>query len=138
MKEVCAIIRMNKINATKQALVQAGFSAFTAMRVSGRGKRTVSYEVLQAMNQNPEVQPEVLATLSQGPRLMAKRMITLLVPESRVAEALSVLIKTNQTGTPGDGKIFVNPVLEITRIRTGETNEDAIDEMSGSEGVKHA
>lgn len=138
MKEVCAIIRMNKINATKEALVQAGFSAFTAMRVNGRGKRTVSYEVLEAMHQNPHVQPEVLATLSQGPRLMAKRMITLLVPDSRVVDAVDVLIKTNQTGTPGDGKIFVSPVLEILRIRTGETNEDAIDEMAGREGAEHA
>jgi nitrogen regulatory protein PII 2 len=137
MKEVCAIIRMNKINATKEALVQAGFSAFTAMRVSGRGKRTVNYEVLQAMNRNPDVQPEVLATLSQGPRLMAKRMITLLVPDRRVADAVDVLIQTNQTGTPGDGKVFVCPVLEIMRIRTGETNEDAIDEMAGGEGAEH-
>lgn len=138
MKEVCAIIRMNKINATKAALVQAGFPAFTGMRVSGRGKRTVSYEVLQAINRDPNVQPDVLATLSHGPRLMGKRMITLMVPDERVADVVRVLIKTNQTGTPGDGKIFIGPVLEITRIRTGETNEDAIDEMVGEEGVDHA
>jgi len=137
MKEVCAIIRMNRINATKEALVRAGFPAFTAMRVNGRGKRTVNYEVLQAITQDPNVQPDILDTISQGPRLMAKRMITLMVPDNRVPEVVNVLIKANQTGTPGDGKIFVGPVLEITRIRTGETNEEAIDEMAVKEGVSH-
>jgi len=134
MKEVCAIIRMNRINATKEALVKAGFPAFTALKVNGRGRRTVNYEVLQAMNEDPDVNPEVLATLSQGPRLMAKRMVSVIVPDPLVADVVSLFIKINQTGTPGDGKIFVLPVDEVIRVRTGETGAEAIDEMTGDGG----
>jgi nitrogen regulatory protein PII 2 len=129
MKEVMAVIRANKINQTKSALIDAGLPAFTAMAARGRGRRPVEFELLQAINENPAQGAEVLPTLSQGGRLIPKRLISLVVPDERVSEVVQILIKTNQTGKPGDGKIFVLPVSEILRIRTGDTGLAAIDEM---------
>ena len=129
MKEVMAVIRANKINQTKAALVDAGLPAFTGMAALGRGRRPVEFELLQAINENPAHGAEVLPTLSQGGRLIPKRLISLIVPDERVPEVVQTLIKANQTGKPGDGKIFVLPISEIFRIRTGDTGLQAIDEM---------
>jgi nitrogen regulatory protein PII 2 len=134
MKELIAVIRQNRINQTKEALVQAGFPAATAVRALGRGKRPIEPHILEAINQDPANAAEVLPTLSQGGRLYPKRLISLVVPDSKVPLLVQTLIKVNQTGSPGDGKIFVTPVLDVARVRTGESGEAAIDEMNGSEG----
>lgn len=131
MKEVMAIIRINKINPTKQALVDAGFPAFTAIKGVGRGRRPVNFEILQAMNENPSDSVEVLSTLSQGGRLIPKRIISLIVPDKTVPDVIQTIIKVNKTGNPGDGKIFVMPIDDVVRVRTGETGAKAIDEMIG-------
>jgi nitrogen regulatory protein PII 2 len=134
MKEIMAIVRMNKINQTKTALVGAGYPSFTAMKVSGRGKRSVDFEVLQAINEQSTLNSEVLATLSQGPRLIPKRLISLVVPDEKVSDVVDLITKVNQTGMPGDGKIFVVPIEDVVRVRTKETGPAAIDEMSGKNG----
>lgn len=134
MKEIMAIIRMNKINQTKTALVGAGYPSFTALKVAGRGKRSVDFEVLQAINEQSTLNTEVLATLSQGPRLIPKRLISLVVPDEKVSDVVDLLTKVNQTGKPGDGKIFVVPIEDVIRVRTKETGAAAIDEMSGKNG----
>jgi nitrogen regulatory protein PII 2 len=134
MKEVMAIIRQNKINQTKDAMIEAGFSAATAVRALGRGKRPVEPELLEAINKNPRDSAEVLPTLAQGGRLYPKRIVVMIVPDDRVTDLVSAIIKANQTGSPGDGKIFVSPVVDTIRVRTGEEGEAAIDEMNGSGG----
>ena len=131
MKEVLAVIRMNKINPTKQALVDAGFPAFTAAKVMGRGSRPVDFELRKALTDDSAPAPEALASLAQGPRLIAKRMLSMVVPDEAVASVVKTLIAANQTGNPGDGKIFVLPVDDVARVRTGETGAKAIDEMTG-------
>lgn len=131
MKEVLAVIRMNRINQTKQALAEAGLPAFTASRVMGRGSRPVDFEVKKALLDDSAPVPEALASLAQGPRLIAKRMLSMVVPDEAVAPLVKVLIASNQTGNPGDGKIFVLPVDHVARVRTGESGETAIDEMTG-------
>lgn len=119
MKEVMAVIRMNMMNKTKVALSEAGFTSFTATgRVLGRGKGLVDYRVIKGAE---EGRPEALAQLGEGPRMIAKRIITLVVPEEKTKLAVDTIIGVNQTGMPGDGKIFVLPVLDSTRIRTGES-----------------
>jgi nitrogen regulatory protein PII 2 len=122
---------MNKINQTKQALVEAGFPAFTGSKVMGRGSRPVDFEVRKALLDDVAPAPEALASLAQGPRLIAKRMISMVVPEGSVPAVVKALIAANQTGNPGDGKIFVLPVSDVARVRTGETGAQAIDEMTG-------
>lgn len=119
MKEVMAVIRMNKINDTKRALNEAGISSFTATgRVQGRGKGMVDFRILHGAQDGL---PEAIAQLGDGPRLVPKRLITVVVSDDWVDKTVQTIIKTNQTGSSGDGKIFVLPILEATRVRTGET-----------------
>ncbi len=119
MKEVMAVIRMNKINDTKRALNEAGISSFTATgRVQGRGKGLVDFRILHGAEEGA---PEAIDQLGEGPRLVPKRMITVVVSDDWVEKTVQTIINTNQTGSSGDGKIFVLPIMEATRVRTGET-----------------
>jgi nitrogen regulatory protein PII 2 len=129
MKEVMAIIRMNQIAKTKQALVDAGFPSMTAAVVSGRGRQTVDFELCQVINEHPEDSADMLPLLTQGPHLIAKRLISLVVPDERVKEAVDTLIAANQTGNPGDGKIFVMPIYDSVRVSNGESGAMSIADM---------
>ncbi|WP_071516255.1 P-II family nitrogen regulator [Geitlerinema sp. PCC 9228] len=131
MKEILAIIRMNKIQATKEALVNAGFPGFNAVKVAGRGQQALDAEVIQALNNHPEDTNEVLPLLAHCPRLIPKRLVSLVVPDEQVSRAVDTLIQANQTGNSGDGKIFVLPVFDSVRVRTGEVGRVAVDEMTG-------
>jgi len=125
MKEVMAVIRMNKINETKRALAASGISSFTATgRVLGRGKGLVDYRILHGAEEGYQ---EAIAQLGEGPRLVPKRMILVIVPDEKVKTVVDSIIKTNQTGNAGDGKIFVLPVNEAARVRTAETGDDILD-----------
>jgi nitrogen regulatory protein PII 2 len=127
VKEVIAVIRMNMMNATKRALADAGISSLTARKVMGRGQGNVDYQVLKGAEEGRE---EAINQLGPGPRLIPKRMLTLVVPDDKVPLVVKTLIETNQTGNPGDGKIFVLPVLDAVRVRTAEVGEAAIDESA--------
>ena len=119
MKEVMAVIRINKINATKHALSDAGITSFTATgRVAGRGKGMVDYRLLHGAE---EGRPEAIQQLGDDPKLVPKRLITVVVSDDWVDRTVEAIIKANQTGSSGDGKIFVLPIMETTRVRTGET-----------------
>jgi nitrogen regulatory protein PII 2 len=124
MKEIISVIRINKVNETKKALVDAGIPAFTATgRVMGRGKGQVHYDILRGAEAG---HPEAIAQLGNAPRLVAKRILTVVVPDDQCKTAIDIIIKTNQTGKPGDGKIFVTPILETVRVRTGEQGQAAL------------
>jgi len=126
MKQVIAIIRMNMVNHTKQALVDAGFAAFTVRKVLGRGKGQVDFRVLHGAESG---HTEAIAHLKDdGPMLIPKRMMTIVAADEAVSKVVETIIKTNQTGKPGDGKIFILPVSEAIRIRTSETGEKALSE----------
>ncbi|MCC5899455.1 MAG: P-II family nitrogen regulator [Phormidium sp. BM_Day4_Bin.17] len=131
MKEILAVIRMNQIGRTKQALVDAGFPGFNAVKVTGRGRQAIEAEAVEALNQNPEYATEVLPLLGRIPRLIPKRLLSIIVSDEQVEPVVTTLIRTNQTRNPGDGKIFVLPVTETVRVRTGETGRVALDEMTG-------
>jgi nitrogen regulatory protein PII 2 len=118
MKQVIAIIRMNMMNVTKQALIEAGFPAFTVRKVLGRGKGNVDYRVIRGAEAGA---PEAIARLKDdGPMLISKRMMTLVVEDGAVPRLIETIVKVNKTGNRGDGKIFVQSVDEAIRIRTGE------------------
>ena len=125
MKEVLAVIRMNKMNVTKRALADAGVASMTARKVIGRGKGKVDYLLLKGAEEGYE---EAINQLSPGPKLIPKRMITMVVPDDKVKAVVDTIIDTNQTDSPGDGKIFVLPVTDAVRVRTGEAGEAAINE----------
>jgi nitrogen regulatory protein PII 2 len=125
MKEVLAVIRMNKMNETKRALADAGISSLTARKVIGRGKGKVDYMLLKGAEEGYE---EAINQLSPGPKLIPKRMLTIVVPDGKVKTVVDTVIKVNQTRAPGDGKIFVIPVTDAVRVRTGEHGDEALDE----------
>ena len=125
MKEVMAIVRMNKINQTKRALAAAGISSMHARECLGRGKGLVDLDLLKGAEQGYE---EAIAQLGNSQRLIPKRMISVVVPDKLINKVVSTVIEVNQTGKAGDGKIFVLPVDESIRIRTGETGDETLDE----------
>lgn len=131
MKEVLAIIRMNKINQTKEVLGKAGFPSVTAVKVVGRGKEPVDFHLVKAINENLEDSSDLLPLLARGHSLIPKRMLSLVVPDEKVPQVVDALIEANQTGNPGDGKIFILPINDSVRVRTHETGLAAIDEMTG-------
>lgn len=125
MKEVMAIIRINMMNKTKKALSEADISSFTATgRVLGRGKGLVDYRIIQGAENGHQ---EAISQLGQGPRLVAKRLITVTVPDDKVDLVVKTIIEVNQTGNAGDGKIFVLPVMDTIRVRTGEKGDKILD-----------
>ncbi len=122
LKEIVAIVRPNKMLSTKKALEEIGFPSFTAFRVLGRGKqggrlRELAYRV------SPEV-AEKLEASSYG--FIPKRLLWVVVPEAMVPKVVERIIQVNQTGEHGDGKIFVLPVEEVRRVRTGDTGLEAL------------
>lgn len=125
MKEVMAVIRINKINETKRALAEAGISSITARDALGRGNRLVDMTVLKGAEQGYE---EAIAQLGQSQRLIPKRIIFIVVNDSMVGKTVKTIIKVNQTGKSGDGKIFVTPISDSIRVRTGESGDIALDD----------
>lgn len=117
MKEVIAIVRINMMNQTKQALTDIGIDAFFAHEAHGRGKGFVNPAVLNGVQQGYE---EAASLLGEKGKLYAKRMVTVVIKDDLVDEVVQALIETNKTGKPGDGKIFVLPVADAVRVRTGE------------------
>lgn len=123
MKEVVAVVRMNMMNKTKTALTDAGINAFFAHEAQGRGVGFVNRELLQGVEDGYE---EAAALLGEKGKLYPKRMITIVVEDDEVENAVDAIISTNQTGKPGDGKIFVLPIADGVRVRTGETGAKSI------------
>jgi nitrogen regulatory protein PII 2 len=125
MKEVMAIIRMNKINQTKRALAEAGIPSMHATECLGRGRGLVDLDVLKGAEQGYE---EAISLLGNTQRLIPKRMLSMVVPDKLVGKLVSAVMKVNRTGKAGDGKIFVLPVSDSIRIRTGEQGDETLDE----------
>ncbi|HIH44367.1 MAG TPA: P-II family nitrogen regulator [Candidatus Methanoperedenaceae archaeon] len=124
MKEVIAIIRRHNLQETKAGLLGIGIPALTMVSVEGRGKEKGipgwNYELDPAL---PRVEERETGA---GIRLIPKRMISTVVEDDDVPRVVETIIRTNQTGNIGDGKIFVCPVDDAMRVRTGESGEQAI------------
>lgn len=125
MKEVMAIVRMNKINQTKRALSAAGITSMHAKDCLGRGKGLVEMIQLGGAERQYE---EKMDELGSAGRLVPKRMISVVVPNKMVRKVVEVIMDTNRTGKSGDGKILILPVLDSIRIRTGESGDETLDE----------
>lgn len=123
MKEIIAIVRMPMMNRTKKALTEAGVDAFFAHEAQGRGKGLVNTTLLEGAESGFE---EAAALLGEKGLMYPKRVITVVVPDEDVDEVVQTIIETNQTGKPGDGKIFVMPVSDAVRVRTAEMGAKAI------------
>jgi nitrogen regulatory protein PII 2 len=117
MKEVLAIIQMNRMEATKDALDVIGIPSITAYKVSGRGKQ----KGLQVPHPSPLDEAD-----EKRMKYIPKRMISVMVEDEFVPAVVAVITRINRTGNFGDGRIFVCPVEESVRIRTGERGSVAI------------
>ena len=122
MKEIIAIIRPKKVRATKDVLDAIGFPCFLAVSVLGRGhQRGISGEV------GCELSPETRGQAKTGGmKYVPKRMLTIVVPDAHVDAVTEAVVRVNQTGEIGDGKIFICPMEDAVRVRTDETGESAI------------
>lgn len=126
MKEIVAIIRLNMIGKTKKALLEADFPSMTGYKVMGRGKAKVNFDIIGQEALEGNVDNAVAEQLSEGHRLIPKRLIELVVHDEDVKRAVDAILQVNSTGHPGDGKIFVLPVGEAYQVRTGESGETVV------------
>ena len=112
MKKIEAIIKPHKLDDVKERLRQVGISGMTVSEVKGFGRTGGKTEVYRGSAYVVDFVPKV--------------RIDVVVKESMVAEAVQAISSAAKTGKIGDGKIFVTPVDEAIRIRTGEKGDDAI------------
>ncbi|MDA8091460.1 MAG: P-II family nitrogen regulator [Nitrospiraceae bacterium] len=137
MKEITAIIRRDKLPETKKALEEAGYPSVTIQSVEGRGKQ----KGVLCSEMDPEMPESFCAAVKLRPTpatyalehalpkvalYVPKRLLTIIVPDEMVPGIVNSIIKVNQTGRHGDGKVFVCHVEESLRIRTGEKGNEAI------------
>lgn len=127
MKEIIAFVRRHQVPGSKKALEEVGFNALTIQSVEGRGKQKGvggwAAEVdphLNPLLKHETPVPEALM------KWIPKRMLTIAVQDDEVETAVNALIKANQTGHIGDGKIFVCPLEDVVRVRTGENGPRAV------------
>jgi nitrogen regulatory protein PII len=112
MRKIEAIIRPNKLDAVKEALGQFGVHGMTVTHVTGCGLQKGKTEVYRGSVYSVDLLP--------------KTKIEIIIRDKHVDEVIDIIIKNGQTGHIGDGKIFVYPVENAVRIRTGERGEEAI------------
>ena len=120
MKEIIAIIRMSKMQKTKNALAGMGYPSMTANKVLGRGRQKGLY--LPQL----EINPKKAEWKNKKMRYIPKRMVSVIVSDEGKSEVVKIIIKVNKSGNIGDGKIFICPVEEAIRIRTDEKNDEAL------------
>jgi nitrogen regulatory protein P-II 1 len=112
MKKIEAIIKPHKLDEVKERLRQVGISGMTVTEVKGFGRTGGKTEVYRGSAYVVDFVPKV--------------RIDVIVKDSMVSEAVQAIASAAKTGKIGDGKIFVTPVDEAIRIRTGETGDEAI------------
>jgi len=112
MKKIVAIVRPNKFEAVKKALIEAGCSGMTIKEVKGHGRQMGITERYRGSDYRVDLLP--------------KTEINMVVKAESVDNVIQTIINAARTGTIGDGKIFVFPVDEVVRIRTGEKGREAI------------
>lgn len=138
MKEIMAIVRMNKTGATKKALVEAGVAGFTAVRVLGRGKPVSRPELLAERKKellqmahddinDPSDNEHQVTSFLDGSRPFPRRLFTILAHDEDVPRIVDAITRANKTeNAVGDGIILVLPIMDAIRVRTGESGEAAI------------
>lgn len=112
MKKVEAVIRQEKLDAVRSALDEIGYYGMTVSQVIGQGRQ--KGVVLQWRVGEYRVD------------LLPKIKIEVVILDNDVPKALNAITRSARTGERGDGKIFVMPVEDAVRVRTGEEGENAI------------
>jgi nitrogen regulatory protein P-II 1 len=112
MKKIEAIIRPHKLEEVREALMEAGIHGMTITEVRGLGRQKGHTETYRGAEYQIDFLPKV--------------KLEVVVPDTVVQKALSLIIKKGQTGKVGDGKIFVSTIDEAIRIRTEESGDSVL------------
>ncbi len=112
MKKIEAIIKPFKLDDVKEALHEAGVQGLTVTEAKGFGRQKGHTELYRGAEYVVDFLP--------------KLKVEVVVPEARVEAVVEAIETAARTGRIGDGKIFVSPVDMVLRIRTGETDENAL------------
>ena len=112
MKQITAVIKPFKLEEVREALGEVGVSELTVTEVKGFGRQKGHTELYRGAEYVVDFLPKV--------------KIEVVVKDADVERAIEAIIKAAKTGKIGDGKIFVTPIEQVIRIRTGETGADAL------------
>ncbi|WP_321430260.1 P-II family nitrogen regulator [uncultured Methanolobus sp.] len=112
MMKIEAIIRPTKIHEVKDALEEAGYESVTVTDVKGRGKQKGVMQQWRGRKYCVDLLPKI--------------KMEIVVSEEDADKVVDIIMKTAATGSIGDGKIFTYPISKIIRIRTGETDGEAL------------
>jgi nitrogen regulatory protein P-II 1 len=112
MKKIEAIIKPFKLDEVKEALQEAGLQGITVTEAKGFGRQKGHTELYRGAEYVVDFLPKV--------------KLEVVVGDDQVDAAVEAIREAAQTGRIGDGKIFVSPVEQVIRIRTGETGESAV------------
>ena len=112
MKLIVAVIKPFKLNEVKDALTTAGVQGMTLTEAQGFGRQRGHSEVYRGAEYTVDFVP--------------KLRVEVLVEDSLAGEVVDAVVRTAATGKIGDGKVWVLPVEEVVRIRTGERGRDAL------------
>jgi nitrogen regulatory protein P-II 1 len=112
MKKLEAIIKPFKLNEVKEGLTKLGIQGMTVTEVKGFGRQRGHKEIYRGAEYQIDFVPKI--------------KMEIVVPDNLVSDTVKVIQEKARTGDIGDGKIFVYPLEEAIRIRTGESGNDAI------------
>ena len=112
MKQITAVIKPFKLEEVREGLAEVGVTGLTVTEVKGFGRQKGHTELYRGAEYVVDFLPKV--------------KIEVVVKGDDVERCIEAIIKAAKTGKIGDGKIFVAPVEQVVRIRTGETDESAV------------
>ena len=112
MKKIEAVIKPFKLDDVKEALQEAGIQGMSVIEIKGFGRQKGHAELYRGAEYVVDFLPKV--------------KIEVVLPDDLVEAAVEAIISAARTDKIGDGKIFVSPVEQAIRIRTGETGDDAL------------
>ncbi len=112
MKKIEAIIKPFKLDEVKEALQEVGIQGLSVIEVKGFGRQKGHTELYRGAEYVVDFLPKV--------------KVEVVLPSDQVDSAIEAIVNAARTDKIGDGKIFVSPVEQAIRIRTGERDEDAI------------
>ena len=112
MKKIEAVVKPFKSEAVREALVEVGVEGMTMSEVKGFGRQKGHSEIYRGSEYTVDFLPKV--------------KFEVVIADDRVGRAVDAILKAAKTGKIGDGKIFVTPVEEAVRIRTGERGPEAV------------
>ena len=112
MKQVTAMIKPFKLDDVREALAEVGVQGMTVSEVKGFGRQKGQTEIYRGAEYAVDFLPKI--------------KIDIVLADEMVERAVEAIIQAAHTGKVGDGKVFVSPVEQVVRIRTGETGDAAV------------